>query len=298
MGDALSRVARIVDLFSEGETVLLGMDPDTSPPEPIVVWVNKLNTFETQEARADGNARRSERMHWLGQADSPERLGFESEIAPLSMDQLADRYSNAYADEIYLDVINDLETDAEWRERRDRMDRLPQLIEDAGAADDDPRRVELANEQTAWLKAVQEGTVKKAEERRADALGMDRPDVEAALWERYRQRTTMDVFMQERRTTQLFFALRECNAVDIATDLATHDWDHTACDHSKRLLAERKDVRTLPDSVIELAIDAIDNMTMSARAAGNSAAPASSSVSSEPASAVAEDSTRSTPAAT
>lgn len=291
----LSRIARIVDLFSEGETIFLGLDPETR--EPITVWVNKLNAFETQEAREDGNTRRSERMHWLGQEDAPERQGFMAEIGPLPMEQLADRYAEAYADETYLDVMNDLEVDPEWRERRERIERLPHLLADAGAAEDDPRREELAKEQAAWLEALHEGTLKKAEAKKQEALEMDRDALLAALWERYRQRTTLDVFMQERRTTQLYFALRECDAKDLGTAPGEHRWDHADCDHSQRLCQERAAVRRLPDVLIERAIDVIDGITINPRAAGNLDAPGSSSASSEQPS-VAEGSTASTPAET
>jgi hypothetical protein len=153
-------------------------------------------------------------------------------------------------------------------------------------------------DQTAWLKEIADRQAKKAREERDDALELDRDELVALLWDRWRQRQTLDVFVQERRQTQLWYAMRECDAVDLSTELGEHRWDHSACDHSKRLMAERAEVRTLPDAVIEKVQDAIDGVTINPRAAGNSDAPASSSGSSEPASAEAEDSTPSTPAAT
>jgi len=289
-------VTRIVDLFSEGKEVFLGMDPTTH--KPIVVWVNKLNSFETQEARADANARRSERMHALGQPNAPEKLGFDAEVAPLTQEMLAQRIVESKGDEIYLDVINDIETDPEWRERRDRMERLPSLLDDSGAAEDDPRRETLHQDQVDWLKAISEGQAKRQAEVLRDAMELTREELLAQLWDRYRQRETLDVFIGERKATALYFAMRECEAVDVGTSVEQPEWDHAGCDHSKRLLTERKEVYALPDPVVEKCSAALDAMTIGTRAAGNSAAPSSSSGSSEPASAEAEDSTPSTPEAT
>ena len=109
---------------------------------------------------------------------------------------------------------------------------------------------------------------------------------------------TLDVFVQERRTTQLYLSLRQCQATDLSTDVGTHDWDHSGCDHSRRLLPTRAAVRSLPDSVVEKVTSAIDQVTMSPRTAGNSDAPGSSSASSELQNDPAEASSPSTPEVT
>jgi hypothetical protein len=262
------------------------------------VWVNKLNAFEVQEARADGSVRRSERMYALAQPDSPEKLGFDAEVSTLSHEQLADRWVEAYADDIYLDVINDIEANPEWRERRERIERLPAILNDADVEADDPRRAQLTNDQAEWVAAIQQGVLKGNQAKRTEGINLERADLVASLWERYRQRQTMDVFMAERRVTQLYFSMRECAATDLSTEIGKHEWDHSNCDHSKRLLDERAQARKLPDAVIEKIEDELDDMTINPRAAGNSGAPASSSASSEPASAEAAGSTPSTPAAT
>lgn len=292
---ATDRITRLTALFSEGTEVLLGFDNDKTPAEPVVVWVNKLNSFETQEARADGSARRSERMHQLGKADSPEKLGYDVELSAMSHEQLAQQLVESKADEIYLSVLNDIEMDPDFVERRDRIERLPSLLEDAGAADDDPRREQLHQDHVEWLQAIADGQKAKQLEAYEDAFALSPEDLHAALWEGYRHRQTLDVFMAERSATQIYFAMRVCKATDVGTEIGQHKWDHAGCDHSEKYLDERKDVRALPEAVLAKITDAIDEQTVNPRVAGNSDAPASSSASLEPASAPEAASTPSTP---
>ena len=67
--DPAERLRRITDLFEEGVVVPLGEDLDG----PILLWVNKLNSFQVEEARRDGVARRGMRLAELGKPDTPER---------------------------------------------------------------------------------------------------------------------------------------------------------------------------------------------------------------------------------
>lgn len=290
------RIGKMIDLFTEGIEVYLGDDPETQ--KPIVVWVNKLNSFEVEEARMDGQVRRSERMAALGRENSPERAGVLAEISVWSHDQLATKLVDLRKEELYLDALNDLQEDSEQRERLDRIQRLPQLLADSNASADDPRRETLAEDQRTWMAALSKAQEKRQRDAHADAVELTREDLETAYFEQWRSGQTIDVFMQERRTTQMFLALRECDAVDVSTDVKARKWDHSKCDHSKRLMSERSQVNNLPDVLVEKFIDAIDSVSVSPRQAGNSDAPASSSASLEPSSAAEATSRPSTPEAT
>lgn len=294
--DNISRLKRVTDLFVEGTEVYLGDDDEG---KPVLIWVNKLNSFEIEEARRDGVARRGERMAELAKEDNPERAGLEAEIALWTDEGLRRAWVGQKIDEVYLEVLDDLETDPEWRERVERIRRLPQLLDDDNVPEDDPRRIELENEQTAWLTAISEGQAKKQKDLLAEAEQQERADLERDYIEKWRQRHSLDEFMQERRTTELFIAMREC----VGT-FSGHGsdgrrlWDHTDCNHQARFLPDRKSLRTLPEPVIERIIDAVDNLRVSQRDAGNSGAPASSSASSGQRNEQAEVSTLSTPAET
>ena len=125
-----------------------------------------------------------------------------------------------------------------------------------------------------------------------DAEAVDRDELTREFLERWRQRISLDEFMEERRVTELYYALRVCQAT---RDGGTYD--HTPCDHRQRALAAREQVRGLPEQVLTKAIEAIDGLNVTPREAGNSVAPVSSSAPSEQPN-VPEDSTPSIPEAT
>lgn len=292
--DISSRLKRVTDLFVEGTAVYLG---DEGPDKPVVVWVNKLNSYEVEEARRDGSAHKGLRMAELAKEGNPERAGIMAEIALWSDERLVNEFVQQKAEEIYLDTYNDLQTDPEQRERSDRLARLPALLDEAGAPADDSRRLQLNEDGRAWMQALSDLQEKNTQAAFKEARESDRKDLEAAFLERWRERETLDVFMQERRTTQMFFALRECKALDVGTETGRQVWDHSICDHSIRLLQSRAEVRKLPDVAMTKFIDAIDGITVSDRDAGNSDAPVSSSAPSEPSRPAEEASTPSTPVA-
>jgi hypothetical protein len=275
------RLRRVTDLFVEGTEVYLG---DDEAGQPVVIWVNKLNSFEVEEARRDGQARRGLRMVELGKEDNPERAGIVAEMALWDDDQLAKNYVGQKADEIDLEAYNDHYADPEQRELLETITRMPQLLDEAGVAEDDPRRTELMNAQAAWMQALADRTKKLRSRALEDARAEEREALERAFIENWRQRETLDVFMAERRNTQLFYALRECKAQDVSTGARPGKvWDHSACDHSQRLVEDRAEVRMLPDTIMARCIETLDEITVPQREAGNSDAPASSSASSEPA---------------
>lgn len=273
------RLTRVIDLFTEGTEVYLGDDPETSAP--VLIWVNKLNAFEVEEARTDGRVRRSERMSQLGADDSPERMGMEAELKFISTPDLAKTLVDLKGGELYLDIMNDVETDPEMREIVERSQRLPQLLDDEGAAPDDPRRTQLLADQARYFDELEKRVEKATSDAVQDAMELDRADLERAFFEQWRERETTDVFMAEQRITQLYLAMRECSATDVSTTADVRKWDHSSCDHSKRLMAERQLVRRLPDEVTRKVAAAIEELRVSVRQAGKSDAPPSSSGSSE-----------------
>ncbi len=275
--DINGRLRRVTDLFVEGEEVFLGLD---ETGDPVVIWVNKLNSFEIEEARRDGIVQRGLKMRDLAEEDNPERQAFFAEVRLLSDEGLRHAWVNQRVEELYLDVVDEVESAAEMREKAELLRRLPQLLSDAEAAEDDPRRQQLQDLQTEYLEAIRVGQEKRQKEALREAEGYDRADLETSYFEKWRERQTLDIFMEERRITEIFVAARECAAkrVDEVT------WDHSACDHNIRLLPERALVKKLPPGVVERLVDTLDRITATTRESGNWGAPASSSASSEPSS--------------
>ena len=275
--DVNARFKRVTDLFVEGEEVYLGDDP---AGDPVVIWVNKLNSFEIEEARRDGIVQRGLMMRDLAKEDNPNRQAFFAELNLLTDEKLREAWVNQKVEELYLEVLDEVETSLEMREKVEMMRRLPTLLDDTGAAPDDPRRQQLADLQTEYVEAIRKGQEKRQHEALREAQDFTREDLEASYFEKWRERQTLDLFMEERRITEIFIAARECFAVRNGAA----GWDHSTCDHNTRLLPERSLVKKMPPAIIGRLVDVLDNMTSSQREAGNSDAPASSSASSEPSS--------------
>ena len=272
--DINARLRRVTDLFIEGEEILLGYDDDR---KPVLIWVNKLNSFEIEEARRDGIVQRGLKMRDLAEEGNPERQAFYAEVRLLTDDALRKAWVNQRVEELYLDVLDDVEGSEEMREKAELLRRLPTLLADAEAGEDDPRRQQLQDLQVEYLEAIRTGQEKRQKEALREAEEFDRADLEASYFEKWRERQTLDIFMEERRITEIFVAAREC----YATRKPGGGWDHRECDHNQRLLPERALVKRLPPRVVEQLVDTLDRITASQRESGNSDAPESSSASSE-----------------
>lgn len=282
---------RVTDLFIEGTELNLGPDPDG---KPVVLWVQKLNSFEVEEARRDGVAQRGLRLLELSDPEGPELKSTLHAVAKMADHELRRARVDQQADEIYLTVMNDIEAEDEWVEKLAVLRRLPTLLDDAQAPADDPRRQQLIELNTDYLKAIRDRLQKAEKDALRDLEDVSRKDLEQDFVEAWRQRLTLDDFMAERRKTEIWLAMRECHAA-IADD---GTYDHAGCDHSRRIVNERHQVHSLPEGLLERVIAVLDGITVPGRESGNSGAPASSSGSSEPTSAAEETSAPSTQEAT
>lgn len=287
------RLRRVTDLFIEGTELFFGFEKDGTTP--ILIWSNKLNSFESQEAQNDGQAARGLRLAELSKDDSPDVLALKATMSGWDDDKLAEQRVEQMVEDIYLQVINDLETSPEWREKLELVRRGTAILDDSGAEDTDQRRETILQAQNEYIEALRKGQSEEQLRRLADIKGNARDTNEADFLEEWRKRTSIEDFMRERRATEIFLSLRDCKGTVAGTsDNGELQFDHTDCDHNQKLLAERKEVFALPEELLKRAGDALDGITVPARAAGNSDAPASSSASSEQPSAEA-DSTPSTP---
>jgi hypothetical protein len=293
---ALNRLRRVTDLFVEGTELYLGQDDQN---EAVVIWVNKLNSFEVEESRRDGVSARGLRLLELEKEDSPERQALVNQLTRWDDESLARARVDQMSDELYLGVVNDLEADEDWAEKIGILRRMPQLLTDENAPADDPRRTQVDELNGEYLEEMRDRLAKAQEAKLREYGKQERPQLEEDFMEAWRNRLSLDEFMAEKRRTELYAAMRDCKASELPAlaEGGNVRWDHTSCDHTQRLLASRADVADLPEGVLQKVMDVMDGVTVPQREAGNSAAPASSSESSGPSNA-AEDSTPSTPTET
>lgn len=291
----MDRLRRVTDLFVEGTELFLGMDDEQ---KPVVLWINKLNSFEIEEARRDGVAARGLRLLELTKEDNPERLAITHQLGRWDDEKLRQYRVGQMSDELYLNVINDLEADEEWAEKLPLLRRLPQLLDDENAPEDDPRREQLGDLNTEYLDVLRVRSENAQKAALKELKDVSRKDLEEDYLEAWRNRISLDEFMAERRMTEIFAAVRDCRATEAAGATGGKRWDHSRCDHTERLLNARSAVKTLPEPVIEKIVDTLEDLTVPQRDSGNSDAPASSSASLGPSSAPEAPSTPSSPAET
>jgi hypothetical protein len=161
---------------------------------------------------------------------------------------------------------------------------------DAGVAVDDEEQSRLAAVNQEYMKALNDLVEARQEKRVAEYLTKTEDELAKDYEKSYRDQAGSNGFLNEYRTTELYYALRDCSAVPNEN----LGWDHSKCSHRERLCGSRAEERELPGVLIEKVREAITLLNMNPRDAGNSDAPASSSASSERRS-VQEESTPSTP---
>lgn len=283
-----SKFKRVTDLFNVGVELVLEEHGDEGP---VLVWVNKLNSFEQEEARKDGAVGRAQVIMRLEDPDSEEMSVFDSAMVGRDKEAFVRALLGLKRNELYVKALDDIRAIPEWTEKMEVLERGDALLADRGR-DADPGEVERLGKLNGEYVAKIQDIVDELEGiERQDLENFDLAELQEKYREEYRESAATQGFLTEFRTTEVFYALRDCHA---STKGENGRWDHTSCDHRVRLLDARSDVRELPEALIGLVRQAIQDLNMTPRDAGNSAAPTSSSASSEQPSA-AEASTPSTP---
>jgi hypothetical protein len=277
--NAFGRLTRVTDLFVEGAELVLADDDGTGTP--VVVWIKKLNSFEDAESRRDAMAARAIRILDLKNEDNADRVNVLDQIDRQGDDWLREQIVEGGAEEDYLKAVDDVESDADWATRLEDLRRVQAMMADHLDAPDDPRWRELADQNLAYLEALQTALKTRSDERAEEVGKYTRDELIEKFLELWMERQSSSDWIQAKQVTEVYYALRDCQA----TKAEDGHWDHRTCNHGRRLLEERSMVRELPQEMLEKVVGKIRELTLTEREAGNSDAPMTSSGSSEPQSA-------------
>jgi hypothetical protein len=283
------RVRRITELFVEGTELLLDEDEP-----PTVLWLKKLNVFEEQECRLDGQAARSDKLLELRGDDNRDmRIARATIEDDWDIHDLVNALVNAKLAEFYGLSKDDVDGSDDWKEHRAYLERYEALASDS--PDRDPEGLDRYNQMsTEFNTAILEKLKERQEDYRLVLTNEMSDDERAELYYKHvRDRMAMDAFARERRITEVWYCVRDCSAT-VCDDLGK--WDHTDCKHER--LFDRAEIVTLPRELFVRLVEAIDALQVPAVSAGNSAAPTSSSDSSEQSNAAEAESTASSQEAT
>lgn len=261
---ALLRLKRVSDLFVEGTEVVLSEDP------LVMVWVNKLNSFEDDEARKDGLAYRSlAQLRIEREGDfHPAIAGYIAEFEAEDKDGRAKKLADLFSQEDLIAAMNEVDGADEWQEKGNMLRHGEMLADDATVEE----QAAIAAETMRYFEAIQQ----ELERRNIARAGEFKSLPDAELSKQFRKKVveivTLDNFVKARDVSVVFFALRHCDA--------TKPGEHAMCRHD-RLLEDRKQVESLPEGLVAKVKEALENIDVNPREAGNSDAPTPSSESSE-----------------
>lgn len=280
---------RIQHLFRRGDVVVLeASDPETGEVEKVPVYVQKLSALEKDEAVKDGRAAKARRQLAFDR-DEDEQVTLTAMLGNMTDDQVVEDLMHRASGELYLKAEDEVRADKKWAERLEAIDRA-ETAEDGKVPESEQDLI------TALVREFQEeverGHQSHLRSLRRELKGERRDALEVRYRKEWREMLGATAFVEARRQSEIWYALRECEVhvgADGEPDLATLQVGDRVC-------PTRAAVNDLPDEIIARVIEALDR-EMTPREAGNSDAPSASSGSSERPSA-AEASRPSTPTAT
>lgn len=258
----LLKLHRVTELFHTGTELVLNSDPENL----LIFWIGKLNSFEEEECRKDGVAARTRVVTRVKDAESDEHDVLYTSMSTLSIAELIDSIVQAKISEDSNNAVDDVEAEEEWQDMREYLRRENVLLNDEGASDDDPRREHIKKKSDEYWETVTKFSDKRQAQRRNDLRDLTREDLEEQYVEAYQEIAGLASYLKERRVSEVYYALRECAAIPGGE--SGGEWDHTACTHD-RFLSTRAEVRTLPDEFLERVKQALDNIMVPPKEAGN-----------------------------
>lgn len=262
---ALRGLPPLGDLFVEGKELVL-KPPAEDGTGAVVVWVNKLNPFQMDEARRAGAVAKARLILAMKEVGSPEYQLYHSQVASFDAERMRKELLDNKQTEWWAKAFNAVRQDPEWTERA-QMVQAPL----DGAS---PEEVEaMAKLQRDYLAEIDRRVTEYREARERELLELDDASLREEHEETWLESQGLTAFTREFQRHQIFLAMRICRAAK-----TEGGWDHSGCDHGQQTCEAVSDVATLPDRVLtgvlttlQAVTVAVDDARFSAEAATSSA---------------------------
>ncbi len=259
---------RLTQLFETGEVVRL----DDESGEPLLVWVQKPNQFETEEARQDGRAAKARVRLVLDNPESNESLLVRADVGRMDKEQLVESIVELRSPEYHRLADNAIRGDAEWGKRLLIMERS-----EGDLSEEETEAVHQLN--VDWVNDYTERVRLAGEDDRRKLADYEHAALAELYGEEYAKTRELGAFIRESQLTELYYAVRAC--------LATWDeerarWVHERCDHSVRVFPDREAVRHADGELLNVIASAYNRLRIPLDAAKGSARRTSSSEPSRP----------------
>lgn len=268
-GVPMGRLAKLTDLFQEGVLCPLR----TPNGQVMTVWISKLSPFESEQCNHEGRIARARLMLAIKTVGTPDYDLYAASADASKPDSIISALVDSKGNEHTVKVIRDLHSDPDWKEKLETLEWSGDQID--GKADDDPEVLALSKVLTDYQAEMQERVEHLRAELRMELKAMTPEDLREQYLDSYVEALGMRAFTREREANEVYFALRQC----MATDHGDNTWTHENCDHSLKWLEDRREVDTLPETLLRQVRKAIEDLNMAPDVARFSEGPASSSAS-------------------
>jgi hypothetical protein len=274
------RLRQVIDLYVSGTVTKLR---DGTP-----VWMQALNPFEYDTARNEAQIAKARLTLALKEFGSDEQAKVRMMFFDDGIDGARRQIIDARVAEKMPQILERIQSDPDFKEKFEVLQR---------GLDDTARIIEPIEQELLTQLATEYTTMLNArlEDERSFQTSRYEDATEEVLWEDYLDwylsRRAGEVMIAEFKLHQVLFGARWCDA-DWDSEAG---WDHSGCNgHQERLFVDKEAVRTTPDDLLTLLMDAAEDVEMSVREAKNAHRQGSSSDSS-PLPSEAGESTASTP---
>lgn len=263
----MSKLAKLSQLFAEGRELVLG---------DVVIWVQKLTTFTTEQCNHEGRVARARKMMEIKEIGSPEFDIFQATMIATSKESLVAGFVQAKGDDTFLQVLRELRSDADWRERIEVLEHSEEQM--AGKPADDPENKVLAKIAVEYNDEVMKRVDLANADFKAELEALTEDDLRDRWREQYVESRGMQAFSATRARYEVYHAMRDCQGVREEDGR----WSHITCNHSRYFLDDIAEVEQLPTPVLVQVQEVLAAVTVPADLARFTDGPASSSESSGP----------------
>lgn len=267
----MSKAAKLSQLFAEGRELAF-----PSPDGDVVIWIQKLSTFLVEQCNHEGRVARARKMMEIKEIGSPEFDIFQAQMIATSKQSLVVGFLQAKGDETFLQVLRDLRSDAEWRERIEVLEHSEEHM--VGKDAEDPENKVLAKIAIEYNEEVMKRVDNANDEFKAELEALSEEDLRERWREQYIETRGMQAFSSTRSRYEAFHAMRDCQGVKDEDGR----WSHITCNHSRYLLDDVADIEALPTPVLVKVQETLAAVTVPTDLARFTDGPASSSESSGP----------------
>ncbi len=247
----LSALAHITDLFVEGKELVVRQPVEGGPP-PVLVWVNKLNTFEKDEARRAAAVARARTILAIKELGSPERTLYEANVSELDDDGFREALSSAKALEWRAKAMNAVRADPEWTER------YQVAVAPAAELGSEEDVAIVVKTQQALLDEMEAREKHFQAEYERSLRALTKAQLREKHMDAWLDNQGLGSFGTELRRQQIYFCFRVCRA----TEMADGKWDHAGCDHSKRVCDDIAEVNRIPDELSEALLTTLNEIVV------------------------------------